>query len=214
MRLYLSSFRLGLYPAELVRLAGGRGAKALLINNAIDFLGSQRELHNAREFVDLRGIGLDPEELDLRQYAGRPAALRAHLASGQLIWVRGGNSFGLRHAMLACGFDDIAGPLIRSGDIAYGGYSAGVCVLEPSLRGTETVDNPREALDETTEIPWTGMNILPYHVAPHFDSDHPESADINKMIAYFEEHEMPYRALRDGEVIIVENGRERMLTFP
>ena len=39
---------------------------------------------------------------------------------------------------------------------------------------------------------------------PHWDSDHPESADVGKAISYCKENGIPYKAIRDGEVIIIE----------
>lgn len=39
---------------------------------------------------------------------------------------------------------------------------------------------------------------------PHWDSDHPESADIEKEITYCKENNISYKAIRDGEVIIIE----------
>ncbi|MEK9181876.1 MAG: hypothetical protein AAB786_02535 [Patescibacteria group bacterium] len=39
---------------------------------------------------------------------------------------------------------------------------------------------------------------------PHFDSDHPESEAINKEIEFCQQNNIPYKAIRDGEVIIIE----------
>jgi len=39
---------------------------------------------------------------------------------------------------------------------------------------------------------------------PHWDSNHPESVDIDKEIAYCKENNIQYKAIRDGEVIIIE----------
>jgi dipeptidase E len=39
---------------------------------------------------------------------------------------------------------------------------------------------------------------------PHWNSDHPESADIDKEIAYCEQHGLAYLPLKDGDVHIVE----------
>lgn len=214
MKLYLSSFRLGLHPYELVRLAGGRGAKTCAIFNATDSMQSGRDEHNKREMVDLRGIGLAPEELDLHAYAGDEDGLRRRLDGCQLIWVRGGNPFVLRRAMLACGFDDVVKPLIESGTIAYGGYSAGVCVITPTLHGIELVDDPHDPDGHETEVPWDCMGLVDYHVAPHYRSDHPESAAIEEVVTYFVHNNMPYRTLRDGEVMIIENGTELLRGFP
>ena len=39
---------------------------------------------------------------------------------------------------------------------------------------------------------------------PHYDSDHPESEDIAKEVEYCKNNNVPYKTLRDGEVIILE----------
>ena len=73
MKMYLSSFRLGLYPAELVRLAGGRGARTALINNAVDHASEgDRAIASSDVMTELRSIGLDPIELDLRTTSAKP----------------------------------------------------------------------------------------------------------------------------------------------
>ena len=52
------------------------------------------------------------------------------------------------------------------------------------------------------EPTWEGLGLLEYSIAPHYRSDHPESEAIETVVAYFEQHGIPYRALRDGEAII------------
>jgi dipeptidase E len=39
---------------------------------------------------------------------------------------------------------------------------------------------------------------------PHFDSDHGESANIAKEIQRCKDNDIPFKAVRDGEVIIIE----------
>ena len=88
----------------------------------------------------------------------------------------------------------------------YGGYSAGSCVLATSLRGIDLVDPPEQVPNGyEPDVIWEGLGILRYCVAPHFDSDHPESPLIKDVIDYFETHGLPYKALRDGEAIVVED---------
>jgi dipeptidase E len=50
--------------------------------------------------------------------------------------------------------------------------------------------------------------ILDYAIAPHYKSDHPESADIDKCVAYFKENNIRYKTLRDGEAIIINGENE------
>ena len=96
MRLYLSSFRLGNKPERLLQLIGS-GRRTALIGNAVDFLGAtERAASMASEAERLKSIGLEPTEVDLRDYFGKPDMLKEKLASFDLVWVRGGNAFLLR----------------------------------------------------------------------------------------------------------------------
>jgi hypothetical protein len=83
-------------------------------------------------------------------------------------------------------------------------YSAGSCILGPTLDGIHLVDPPDlPAKGYGTEIIWEGLGFLPYSIAPHFKSDHPESAMIDGVVEYFEARGLPYLALRDGESIVI-----------
>ncbi|WP_301108021.1 hypothetical protein [Sporosarcina sp.] len=48
------------------------------------------------------------------------------------------------------------------------------------------------------------MHIVDYAIAPHYKSDHPESQDIDRSIEYMIDNKIPFIALKDGEVLIVE----------
>jgi dipeptidase E len=90
-------------------------------------------------------------------------------------------------------------------DFLYGGFSAAGCVLAPDLHAYQIVDNPKDfPYAESQETLWEGLGLVDFAFMPHFDSDHPESADIGKEIQFCQEMSMPYRAVRDGEVIIIE----------
>lgn len=52
-----------------------------------------------RELVALNELGIDTEELDLRDYFERPDRLFAELLRYGLVWLRAGNVFMLRHAL-------------------------------------------------------------------------------------------------------------------
>ncbi|BDH61848.1 hypothetical protein MTP04_19780 [Lysinibacillus sp. PLM2] len=45
---------------------------------------------------------------------------------------------------------------------------------------------------------------MEYTIVPHYQSDHPESEDINNSIEYMINNKIPFIALKDGEVIIIE----------
>ncbi len=212
MRLYLSSFRLGNRPDELLRLLGDR-RRTGVIANAIDALaGDERKESIAQEMERLRSIGLEPAEIDLRDYFARTEALRATLLKFDLIWVRGGNTFVLRRAFRQTGADVLIKELLLQDAFVYGGYSAGIDILTPSLHGVEFVDDPNTVPDGyDPEIVWDCLGILPYAVAPHYRSNHPESAATEESVQYLIDHHILFKALRDGEAIVRDGDAERIV---
>ena len=208
MRLYLSSFRLGDHPEQLVRLAG-EGARVAVIANSID--GAPAEIRREgvqRELDDLTGLGLQPHELDLRDLAGA-GDVRAALDGVHAVWVRGGNSFVLRVAMARSGADAVLEDATRRDTLVYAGYSAGPCVLAPSLRGLDLVD-PVEEVDRVwpgADVVWEGLGVLDRAFVPHWSSPgHPETEMIDDVIARYDADSTPYWKLRDGQVLVVDGG--------
>lgn len=191
-------------PEQLAELLGDN-KKVAVISNALDFSTdlARREQSQKREFDDLKSIGLDAEELDLRLYFGKQGELKKKMKEYGLMWVRGGNAFVLRRAMRQSGLDEILKELSKGDDIVYGGYSAGVCVIGPTLKGVELVDDPTIIPDGyQKEILWEGIGLIDFSFAPHYQSDHTESSAVDKMIDFYKKNTMPFRALKDGEVII------------
>jgi len=209
MRLYLSSFRNGNKPDELLRLLGDRRRTAV-IHNAADFVSADERQHKALDETDrLKSIGLEATEIDLREYFGKSEDLRAKLAMFDLLWVRGGNCFVLRRAFKMSGADQIITDLLAKDRIVFGGYSAGIDMLTPSLHGAELVDDVNAIPDGYgSEVVWDGLNLVPYAIAPHYKSDHPESADIDKSVEYLIDNHIPFIALRDGEAIVVDGNTQ------
>lgn len=54
------------------------------------------------------------------------------------------------------------------------------------------------------ETIWEGLHLVPYTIIPHYRSDHEASAAVERVVEYYKEHQLPYKTLRDGEVIIAE----------
>ena len=140
MKLYLSSFRVGDRSAELAEMCSGR--RIGLIPNAMDDVAAEpRAVSNDKAIKELVDLEIDVEVLDLRDYFGDRPRLEAILANLGGVWVRGGNTFVLRQAMKLSGFDGLLVERVGT-DFFYGGYSAGICVLAPSLVGLGQVDDP------------------------------------------------------------------------
>lgn len=173
---------------------------ALDFNDDIEWLKKREE----RELSSLKSIGLSGHVFDLRKFFYRKEDLGNELSDYGGVWVSGGNSFVLIQAMLLSGFDQFLTSSLGS-DFVYGGYSAGVCVLSPSLYGIHLVDQPdifpRGYRQETM---WNGLSILKYFVAPHYASQHHESHLIENTVKYYIENKMLFIALKDGESISCE----------
>jgi dipeptidase E len=209
MRLYLSSFRLGNKPDAMLALLHGRVRAAVITNAADDRTGADRAAAYKREYDDLTGLGLRPTELDLRDYFGKPAELRSHLAEFDLLWARGGNAFILRRALHMSGADAVIRDLLAADSIVYGGYSAGSDMMTPSLRGVELVDDATNVPDGYAEaIVWDCLGILPYGLLPHYKSDHPESSAMDRCLEYMVDNHLPFVALRDGEALVRDGDRD------
>ena len=207
MRLYLSSYRFGNDPARML-CAAAANRRVGVIQNALDGYSdlALRRAQLEREFAGLAGLGLAPEELDLREYFGAEDRLRERVDQLSYLWVVGGNTFVLRRAMAASGLDRVLQGWHGDERRVYGGYSAGACVLSPSLRGIHLADEPEvRPAGYPAEAIWEGVNLIPFYVAPHYRSEHVESAAIERTVEYFIDHKLPFVALRDGEALTLDD---------
>jgi len=203
MKLFLSSYRLGNNPGKLSELFSAN-KKIAVISNAMDFADNlQRGEHVGQSIAELKNLGLFPEEMDLRNYFGKQKELEDKLNTFGAVYVRGGNTFILRRAMAQSGFDGWVKNKNKDKDFVYSGYSAGICILSKTLHGIEFVDDPNIAPEGyKPEIIWEGLNIVDFILVPHYKSNHPESEMVENEIKYYIKRNIPFRTLRDGEVII------------
>lgn len=215
--MYLSSFRLGDHPERLVALLDDPTGPAAIIPNACDGYPTDGRAEGVQRELDaLRGLGIEAHVIDLRDYFGQRERLAGELAHHGLVWVRGGNTFLLRYAMAASGADAVLTDLIRRNAIVYAGYSAGVCVLAPSLRGLEA-----EGLDDAnlvrsvygaTEPIWDGLGLLDYMILPHFESPgHPETEAVGRAVERFRAAGIAHRTLRDGQAVVIDGARTELV---
>src|SRR5690349_22762975 len=111
--------------------------------------------------------------------------MRRDLAGTGLAWLRGGNVFVLRAALARSGADVVLAGLMAADALVYAGYSAGSCVLSPSLRGLELVDDPAAVTRAYGAPPvWDGLALLTEAFVPHYRSPgHPETAAIERVVA-------------------------------
>ncbi len=201
MRLYLSSFRLGDEPRALLDLLDGGTRAAVIVNAADDKSADDRAAAYELERAALAGLGLEPSELDLRDYFDRPDALRERLEAVDLLWIRGGNVFVLRRALARCDAEELL---------------MGAIMLTPNLHGAELVDDPGNVPPGyPPEITWDCLGVLPFHIAPHYRSgDDSESAAIDHLVTYLIDNHLPFIALRDGEALVFDGERKAVVGGP
>ena len=115
--------------------------------------------------------------------------------------------------MKASGFDEILEDALAHDAIVYGGFSAGIAMLTPSLHGVELVDNPYDvpAGYDATVI-WECLGLVPYAIAPHYKSDHPESAAVDRLVQCYIDNHILFKALRDGQVLLVQGSQEQVIS--
>ena len=175
-----------------------------LIPNAMDIYpdGERKDESIQGSMDELSELGFDVAILDLRDYFGKEPELAVELEKYHTVFARGGNAFALRLAMKLSGFDNFLKSKKGDDDFLYGGYSAGICVQGPTMHGLELVDDATAKPYGDYGIEWNGLGLLDFVPVPHFDSDHPESELINEVVNYLEKHDIPYKTLRDGDVIV------------
>ena len=204
MKLYLSSYQVG-GQANILSELFAMSKRVGVIRNALDYSDDKERLKNGRdrEFIELRSIGLKPEDIDLRNYFDRESELAERLEDLDGLWVVGGNAFILRRAMSQSGLDKILMNKLQDESFVYAGYSAGACVVGSTLNGLHLVDKPNFIPDGyKSEIIWDGLGLLPFSIAPHYRSEHPESQMIERVVEFFIHNKIPFIALRDGEACI------------
>jgi dipeptidase E len=204
MQFYLSSIGLGRETHKLKEMLPENRLTAY-IPNAIDYSSdvSRRTESNNHDMNDLRSVGFDPEILDLRDYFGKTDSLESALENFGVIWVRGGNVFVLRQAMQLSSFDVISKKLKKRA-ILYGGYSAGVCVLSPTIHGLEFMDDvSQRPYCDDIETVWEGLGLIDFSVIPHYPSNPLETDSAKPIIEYFEDNKVPFRIMSEGDVIII-----------
>jgi dipeptidase E len=208
VRMYLSSYRLGDQSHQLPAMSGGSGPVGVICNALDAAPADTRDRAIDFELDALAGLGIDAEEIDLRDYFADQRRCAEQLARYRMVWLRGGNVFVLRHALAYSGADAALTNLLRSDAIVYAGYSAGCCVLGPSLHGLDLIDDPDDTRRAYGLLPrWDGLGLLPYVIVPHYRSEHAESDAAELVARRYQAEGVPHRALRDGDVIVIDSAR-------
>ena len=208
MYLYLSSYKLGNKTEYLKKwIEKERNNKILLIPNARD---AREQSEEEQKIINsdkrmLEDIGFEVTILDLKEFFTRCADLKKYITENdyRAFYVIGGNVFTLRQAMKLSGFDKYIQENYKRDNIMYAGYSAGICVLSPSLNGFDIVDSAINPYN-SDEILYNGLEIIDFSIAPHYKSNHRETVLIDKLVKFFDINKIKYKAIRDGEVIMIK----------
>ena len=202
MKLYLSSYKLGNKIDELKSWIKEHGNKIVLIPNSRDIYEDSERLRNGilNDKMMLEEIGFDVDIISLKDYFNNQEKLFEYFNKYNAFFVIGGNTFALRKAMQLSGFDDYLMNQVDNDNFLYAGYSAGICVLSPNMKGLELVDEPLNPYNDESVI-YDGIGILDYVIVPHYKSDHPESHLVDKVVDYMNENGVKYVTLSDGDVL-------------
>ncbi len=208
MELYLSSYRLGGRRDFLEEWIRDQGNKILVITNAMDAYKDENVKNTkiAEKIYDLVSVGFQVNMLDLREYFGKKKELKRELDKYRAFFVLGGNVFVLRQAMKLSGFDKYLKKIYNLPNYLYAGYSAGICVLGPTLDGLDIVDDKKADPYNRGKIIWDGLGLINYVPVPHYDSpQHIESHYMLGVVNYLKSKKRKFKTLKDGDVIIISN---------
>ncbi len=204
MKLYLSSYKIGDKTEHLKKWIEENHNKIFLIPNALDqFPDGERKSESINSNIsELRALGFEVEILNLKDFFEKPEKIVGFINNVKAFYVIGGNTFVLRLAMKFSGFDEFIKSKSNDPSYLYAGFSAGICVLAESLIGTELTDDPNINPYNNQAAIYEGLGLIDYMPIPHYKSDHKESklAEITK--EFYDKHNIKYKTLSDGDVII------------
>ena len=214
MRLYLASHNLGPYTDELLKLVG-EGRRALYIENARDYYPDERRANDLREKMTmLSELGFKTEELDLRDYFGKPSELRdfIDLYKPDLIYASGGNVFLLETAYHLSGFDEILREDLANDKYVYGGFSAGIMAICKTIKVYGHDHLVPECVPGVygVDAVLDGVGLVDYQLIPH--ADVPEHLETTKeYIKRIEGAGFKALPLNQESVIVINGSSQRML---
>lgn len=211
MRLFLSSENLGKYPEEFLKLLGPNKKLAFIENAKDDWRPKDRQAKVDEHLKQFSGQGFKVFELDLRDYFGKPKEVEKVLSKCGGVFLAGGNTFILMRALRYSGADRFLYDAVRKNEIAFGGSSAGSIAATPSLKGSELGDQPEvtpKGYEE--ELIWDGLDFVNFYIVPHYKSNW-FGIEAEAMLDYFKQNNLPYRALRDGQAILINGDKAELL---
>lgn len=211
MKLFLASYAISKAQAQyLADMAKKplKGLKIALIENAADVYPLNELAWVSRSRQQLLDFDMHVNQVDLRHYKHKQEGLRLLLASNDVVWFGGGNTFYLRWLLRDIGFEDDIHELVhdKHGPV-YAGSSAGSILAGPTLKYFEAADDPNQAPQAIYE----GLNLTDTVVVPHMDN--PEFSDsITPIRDKLTADGFKVQPLNDNQVLAIHGDKHRLLT--
>ncbi len=166
MKLFLYSFAFSEEQSAVLQKLVGKETQNIsfaLIENAADVEeDSEPWLGELRAAI--RSKGYQTEVVDLRHWLYNRTGLYETLASKDVIWLGGGNTYYLRWILKQTGADAIIQDLVKNGKV-YAGWSADAMVAGPTLQHIEAMEPSMAA----PECILDGLHLTNIVVVPHID---------------------------------------------
>lgn len=210
MRLFLASQDFGNFGDKLSEMVGSN-RRALVVFNAHDYRDDRGVEKKQKLFLK---IGLEFNELDLRDYFGKSDELRRYIDNFKpgVVIIMGGNTFLLRRALAQSGFDRILIDDIKADKYVYAGYSAGSMIVAPSLEGFNRLDNEKMIVPGyDPEVIWSGLGLTDTRVIPHVSSDKYREQIVKMRTELFDSKGWRYELLEDEDVFVIDGEEEIVL---
>jgi len=154
------------------------------------------KFYTCQSMDDFSAVGIDPIWYSLRFKTKEKIA--RELATADVVWVNGGNTFHLLDVARRTGFMEIVGDMVRKGMLMYGGTSAGSILASPTIAaagwGGDGADKNVVGLTDLT-----AFGFVPFVTHVHYDS----TAERDELLA--SRRDVPIYAVPDGCAVQVED---------
>lgn len=140
--------------------------------------------------------GYDVEDFDIE--GKTKDEIKDFFKDKNIVHIEGGNTFYLLKAIRETGFADTLKELLNEGKV-YIGTSAGAYIMCPTIEVANWNDTGRDRFDLED---FTALNYVPFVLKVHYtEEQEPKVRDNLPALKY------PLRILRDGQGILVEDGK-------
>jgi dipeptidase E len=180
----------------------GRGYLEHAIEAVEAFLAGRKTVHfipwalaDDAAYTGKAARGLQPLGVTVRSLHAEPDPVAA-VASAEVLFVGGGNTFRLLRAVRKAGLVEPVRRRVLAGQLSYLGSSAGSNLACPTIRTTN--DMPIVEPDS-----FEAFGLLPFQINPHYLDPEPGSTHMGetreeRIRQFLEENDVPVLGLREG----------------